>query len=200
MLWIAIALILISMVAKYIFVHNKVLLPEAQFFVIFNRLIGWTLLLVTFMRAGVRLVRLDGTSKRGRILIISTGLLFLLQIAGSTMRIYTMSYMTELGTQMSRETGESLPKILALPDLAPESRETLGRSLAQIKYIQDGVIMDYDTTTGTKKVYKPTADDVFLRNGRIAMFQAMQYEKIIIAYWCVLFVVTSTSLLRKKKA
>jgi len=198
--WVAVVLILISQIAKYIFVHNKSQLPEVQFFVLFISLIGWTLLLVIGMRAGVQLVRSDSTAKRGRIFIIAMGFLFLLQIASSTLHIYAMSYMTGLGTHMSREAGEDIPKTLALPDLAPESREQLGRSFAQIKYIQDGVIMDYVTATGVKEVYKPTDDDVQLRKGRVAMFQTIRYEKIIMAYWCVLFIVTSASLLRKKKA
>ncbi len=111
-----------------------------------------------------------------------------------------MSYMTGLGTQMSREAGTDIPKTLALPDLSPESREVLGKSFAQIKYIQDGVIMNYVTATGAKEAYKPTDDDILMRKGRVETFKAIRYEKIILVYWCVLFMVTSATLLRKKKA
>lgn len=198
-LWVAISLILISLVAKYVFVHYRIALPEAQLLVLFNRLIGWTLLLVTGMRAGIHLLRTDSTAKRGRIFIIATSFIFLFQIASSTMRIYTMSYLTGLGTQISRDVGMDIPKTLALPDLAPESRELLGRSFAQIKYIQDGIIMDYVTATGAKEVYKPTDEDIQMRKVRVAMFRAKRYEKIVLAYWCVLFMLTSATLLRKKK-
>ncbi len=200
-LWIAVVLILISKTAQYIFVHTKSELPDAaRFFFLFISLIGWTLLLVTGMRAGRRLVASDSTAKKGRIIIIVTGILFLWQIASTTLLIYTMSYMTGLGTQMSREAGEEMPKTLALPDWAPESREILSKSYAQIKYIQDGVIMDYVTATGAKEVYKPTEEDIRLRKGRVSALQGIKYDKILLAYWCVLFVVTSASLLRKKKA
>jgi hypothetical protein len=199
-LWVAVVLILLSMIAKYIFVHSKSLPPAVQFLVLFISLIGWTLLLVTGMRVGAQLLQADGTAKRGRIFIIAAGVLFLFQIGSSTLHIYAMSYMTGLGTQMSREAGVDIPKTLALPDWAPESRELLGRSLAQIKYIQDGVIMDYVTATGAKEVYKPTDEDVQMRKGRVATLQAIRYEKIILAYWCMLFMVTSATLLRKKKA
>ncbi len=198
-LWVAAVLILISKISRYIFVHNKLQLPVAQYFVVFTGLTGWTLLLVTGMRAGVQLLRSDSMAKKGRIFIIVTGFLFLLQIGSSTLSIYAMSYMTGLGTQMSQEAGIDMPKTLALPDLAPESRETLGKSFAQIKYIQDGVIMDYVTATGAKETYKPTDEDIEMRKGRVATFQAIRYEKIILAYWCVLFVITSATLLRKKQ-
>jgi hypothetical protein len=198
-LWVAVVLILLSMIAKYIFVHSKSLPPAVQFLVLFISLIGWTLLLVTGMRVSAQLLQADGTAKRGRIFIIAAGVLFLFQIGSSTLHIYAMSYMTGLGTQMSREAGVDIPKTLALPDWAPESRELLGRSLAQIKYIQDGVIMDYVTATGAKEVYKPTDEDVQMRKGRVATLQAIRYEKIILAYWCVLFMATSATLLRKKK-
>ncbi len=198
--WVAAVLILISSIAKYIFVHYKLELTAVQYFVLFISLIGWTLLLVTSMRAGIRLLRSDSTVKRGRIFIIATGFLFLLQIGSSTLYLYAMSYMTGIGTQMSREAGMDIPKTLALPDLAPESREQLGRSFAQIKYIQDGIIMDYVTSTGAKEIYKPTDDDILMRKGRVETFKAIRYEKIILVYWCVLFMVTSATLLRKKKA
>lgn len=199
-LWVSAVLILISKIFKYIFVHYKLQLPAVQYFVFFIGLTGWTLLLVTGMRAGVKLLRSDSMAKRGRIFIIATSFLFILQIGSSTLSIYAMSYMTGLGTQMSREAGMDIPKTLALPDLAPESRELLGRSFAQIKYIQDGVIMEYVTATGAKEIYKPTDEDVLMRKGRVETFQAIRYEKIILAYWCVLFMVTSATLLRKKKA
>jgi hypothetical protein len=199
-LWVAAVLILISKISKYIFVHNKLQLPAVQYLVFFISLTGWTLLLVTGMRAGVQLLRSDSTAKKGRIFIIATGFLFLFQIGSSSLSIYAMSYMTGLGTQMSREAGIDIPKTLALPDLAPESRERLGRSFAQIKYIQDGVIMDYATASGAKGIYKPTDEDILMRRGRVETFQAIRYEKIILAYWCVLFMVTSATLLRKKKA
>ncbi len=198
--WIAVVLIALSMIAKYIFVHSKSQLSAIQLLVLFISLIGWTLMLVTVMRAGVRLLRSDSTAKRGRNFILVAGFLFLLQIGGSTLHIYAMSYMTGLGTQMSQEAGMDIPKTLALPDLAPESRETLGKSFAQIRYIQDGVITDYVTATGVKEIYRPTDDDIQMRKGRVATFQAIRYEKIILAYWCVLFMVTSATLLRKKKA
>lgn len=198
-LWIAVVLILISKIAKYIFVHYKLELPAVQYFVLFISLIGWTLLLVSGMRAGVHLLQSDSTAKRGRIFIIATGFLFLLQIGSSSLHIYAMSYMTGLGTQLSREAGMDIPKTLSLPDWAPESRELLGKSLAQIKYIQDGVIMDYVTETGAKEVYKPTDEDILMRKGRVAMLQAIRYEKIFLAYWCLLFLATSATLLRKKK-
>ncbi len=198
-LWVAVVLILLSKITEYIFVHNKLQVTEAQFLILLIGLIGWTLLLVGGMRAGVKLLKSDSTAKRGRIFIIATGILFLLQIGSSTLLIYTMSYMTGLGTQMSREAGIDIPKTLALPDLAPESREQLGKSFAQIKYIQDGIIMDYVTASGVKEVYKPTDEDILMRKGRVATFRAIRYEKIILAYWCVLFMVTSATLLRKKK-
>ncbi len=199
-LWVAVVLILISKTAQHIFVHNKSELSEAaRFFFLFISLIGWTLLLVTGMRAGRQLVASDNTAKKGRIIIIVTGILFLWQIASTTLLIYTMSYMTGLGTQMSREADEEMPKTLALPDWAPESREHLSKTYAQIKYIQDGVIIDYVTATGAKEVYKPTEEDIQMRKGRVSSLQGIKYEKVLLAYWCVLFV-TSASLLRKKKA
>lgn len=200
-LWGAVALILISKTAQYIFAHNKSQLSEAaQFFFLFISLIGWTLLLVTGTHAGRQLVKSDSTAKRGRIIIIGTRLLFLIQIASSSLLIYTMSYMTGLGTQMSREAREEMPKRLALPDWAPESRELLGKTYAQIMYIQDGILVDYVTATGAKEVYKPTDEDVVLRNNRVSALQGIRYEKLILVYWCVLFVVTSANLLRKRKA
>jgi hypothetical protein len=198
--WSAGVLIAFSMIAKYIFVHSKSQLSTIQLLVLLISLIGWTLMLVTVMRAGVRLLRSNTTVKRGRIFIIAAGCLFLLQIGGSTLRIYAMSYMTGLSTQLSQEVGMDIPKTLALPDLAPESRELLGRSYAQIKYIQDGAIIDYVTATGAKEVYKPTDEDVLLRNNRVLALQGIRYEKLILAYWCVLFIITSANLLRKKKA
>lgn len=193
--WIAVLLIIASKTAEYISVFKKSQISEVQFIVPLISLIGWTLLLVTIMRAGVQLVRTSSSTKRGRILIIVAGFLFLLQIAGSTVLIYTMSYMTWRG-----EAEEDIPKTLISPDLAPESREILGRSYAQLKYIQDGVIMDYVTATGVKEVYKPTDEDVLFRKRRVALFQAIRYEKVIMAYWCALFIATSAGLLRKKKA
>lgn len=198
--WIAVILIITTKIAKYIFVLKKTPISEVQYIVLLSSLIGWTLLLITIMRAGVQLFKSSSNAKRGRFLIAVAGILFLILIASSTMRIYAMTYITRLGTQMSREIDEEMPKTLALPDWAPESRERLGKSYAQIKYIQDGVIMDYVTATGVKEVFKPTDEDISLRKGRIAMFQAIRYQKIIIAYWCVLFIVTSASLLRKKEA
>jgi hypothetical protein len=199
-LWVGVILIITAKIAKYILVLKKTQISEAQYIVPVIGLIGETLLLMIIMRAGVHLFKTNTNAKRGRFLIIVANILFLILIGSSTMGIYTMSYMTGLGTQMSREIDEEMSTTLALPDWAPESHEQLNKSYAQIKYIQDGVIMDFVTAKGVKEVYKPTDEDIRLRKSRVAMFQAIRYQKIILAYWCVLFIVTSAALVLKKKA
>ncbi len=191
--------ILIAQIVKFIVIRGKQPLPNVQLFVFFFSLIGWSLLATALLLAGMQIAKLGNNFKKGRILVIAAGLLFLIQIASTVIYSNAMSYMIEAGTRMSREAGETVPKDLLRSDVSADTRHILSRSLAQIKYIQDGIIMDYFDESGARVVYKPTDEDISLRNGRVTMIRGLRYERVLTAYWCLLFITAGVVGLRRNK-
>ena len=199
-IWIAVGLVLIAQIAKYIIAFSKQQFPGARVSVFFISLTGWSLLAIVLLLAGIQLVRSGNKSKKGRIIVIAAILLFSAKIANSVVYSYTMSSTVAVGTQMSKEAEVNIPEAMSLPAMSATSRETLGRSLAQIKYIQEGIIMVYVDASGESVVFRPTAEDLTLRDERVALIRAVQYQKMLIVYWSVLFIATAAiGLLRKKQ-
>jgi len=197
--WIAIGTILLALIGNYIIDFSHPQSYRIWFIVTGINLIGWSLLAVTLMRAGMQLVRSECSIKRGRKIVIISGILFLILIASSVFQTYVISVMVEAGSKMSRDAEEWNTKIMPLPDLSADSRELLGKSFAQIKFIQDGMISEYINASGNKIIFVPNDEDLALRKAREESITALRYAIILTGYWCLLFIVSSAGLVKKKQ-
>jgi hypothetical protein len=118
---------------------------------------------------GIRLIRKRGFNLKSILMPILGFLLTLIFIYLSILQYSVLDEMDEILESMPHYENilTSMKKSLERQDLPPDKRAFISKDYARLKYEQEGLVIDYINTEGTVATYKPTVEEITMRENTL---------------------------------